>query len=463
MIFNMTGGGGGGIELTVVNGSTAPTSPAENTIWVLTTATIGNVYVSPTAPSSPATGDVWVNTSGTAVCVMTLSEDPTAEVNISGFKIYQNGAWAEPGGGIQCGGVWYDLTAKVYGIKRSLSSSSPAWTRTDASANFTATASVGTSAGSSDFDNCYPWSGMVRETLSTGDVMVKIPKFYYKRYRDSSYEYIQIADNPKDGFALHPAFNHGGVATDCVYVGAYKTVSGHKSASGSKPLASLTRAQFRSNAQSKGSGWGIIDLSTVSAIQMLYLVEFANSNSQAMIGRGYVDKTSSGASINTGTTNSVANLTGRASGTDGLTDVVYRGVEGFWGNVYEWTDGLNCYGGSSGETYYICNNPDYYADDTSSNYTKLGFLSPASSNYITLEGLDSSNSYAILPVTASGGSESSYECDYCYCTTTAKWYVLFRGGSWYDGSKAGLFYAFLYVGSSDSRTSVGSRLLYIPS
>ena len=463
MIFNMTGGGGGGIELTVVNGSTAPTSPAENTIWVLTTATIGNVYVSPTAPSSPSTGDVWVNTSGTAVCTMTLSEDPTAEVNISGFKIYQNGAWAEPGGGIQCGGVWYDLTAKVYGIKRSLSSSSPAWTRTDASANFTATASVGTSAGSSSFSSCYPWSGMVRETLSTGDVMVKIPKFYYKRYRDSSYEYIQIADNPKDGFALHPAFNHGGVATDCVYVGAYKTVSGHKSASGSKPLASLTRAQFRSNAQSKGSGWGIIDLSTVSAIQMLYLVEFANSNSQAMIGRGYVDKTSSGASINTGTTNSVANLTGRASGTDGLTDVVYRGVEGFWGNVYEWTDGLNAYGGSNSMTLYACNNPDYYADDTSSNYTALSFTAPSGSGYISFEGLDTSNSHIIIPVTASGGSETSYDCDYFYGTTTAAWRVLGRGGLWRVGSEAGLFSVLLDSSSSLASPNLGSRLLYIPS
>ncbi len=455
MIFNMTGGGGGGIELTVVNGSSAPTSPAENTIWVLTTATIGDVYVSPAEPSSPSSGDVWVNTSGTAVCSMTLSEDPTAIVGISGFKIYQNGAWAEPGGGIQCGGVWYDLTAKVYGIKRSLSSSSPAWTRTDASANFTATASVGTSAGSSSFDNCYPWSGMVRETLSTGDVMVKIPKFWYRRYRDDEYEYIQIADNPKDGFALHPAFNHGGVPKDCVYVGAYKTVSGYKSLPGSAPLSMSGRASHRTGAQNKGSGWGIIDISAVSAIQMLYLVEYANSNSQVMIGRGYVDKSSSGKAINTGTTDSVANLTGRASGTDGLTDVVYRGVEGLWGNADEFTDGINTFG----YTIYYCNNPDYYADDTSDNYTELSFSVPSSSySYITLEGCDATNSHIILPQEASGGSETSYECDVVTASSSGAG-MLARGSNYMRGSKAGIFATYLSVSSA---SSASSRLLYIP-
>ena len=44
----------------------------------------------------------------------------------------------------------------VYGIRRNIESTSPAWARTDDAVGFTATASVGTVAGSSDFDNCYP-------------------------------------------------------------------------------------------------------------------------------------------------------------------------------------------------------------------------------------------------------------------------------------------------------------------
>ena len=83
---------------------------------------------------------------------------------------------------------------KIYGISRDKSSSSPAWARTDNAVGMTATASVGASAGHSDFDNAMPWKGIVRETLSTGDVMVQIPKFWYRRYRSGNVEYIKIAD-----------------------------------------------------------------------------------------------------------------------------------------------------------------------------------------------------------------------------------------------------------------------------
>ena len=84
---------------------------------------------------------------------------------------------------------------------------------------------------------------------------------------------------------------------------------------------------------------GLIDIAAVSAIQMLMLVEFADNNVQNKIGRGYCDGNSG--SLRTGSCDSVPNLTGRPSGTDGKTGVVYRGIEDFWGNVWEWVDGVN--------------------------------------------------------------------------------------------------------------------------
>ena len=357
------------------------------------------------------------------------------------------------------------------GIKRSLTSTSPEWARIDDSASFTATATVGTIEGNSDFDGVYPWSGMVRETLDTGDVMVKIPKFYYRRYRDSSYEYIQIAgEQVTSDFVVHPAFAHNGIETDYIYVGAYKTTADHKSASGLAPLVSLTRAEFRTGAQSKGDGWSLIDISTVSAIQMLYLVEFATSNSQAAIGQGHV---SASEAISTGTCDNVANLTGRTADADGIADVVYRGIEGFWGNVYEWVDGANLSyskassSASASATLYVCNNPAKYADDTSSGYSSLSYKMPVS-GWITSEGLDTSKPYVIMPSAAgSTGSETTYECDYVYVPssvqTSTKWYVLRRGGLWSYGSYAGLFSSALHDDSSSSGTYFGSRLLKIPS
>lgn len=346
----------------------------------------------------------------------------------------------------------------IYGISRDITNSSPVWARTDKAVGMTATATVGAVAGSSDFDNAMPWKGIVRETLSTGDVMVKIPKFYFQRYREGNVEHIRIADKAKSGFTLHPAFNHSGVEKDYLYVGAYKTTSGSKSISGVGPLVSQTRAYMRSDAKAKGTGWGIIDIAALSAIQMLILVEFANNNVQSVIGRGYCDNNSR--ALSTGTCDNVSGLTGRPAGTDGFVDVVWRGIEGFWGNVWEWVDGVNWYGG----TYYVCNDPSKYTDDTSMNYTALSFKGASnwSSSYITQEGLDTgSNPHVMLPSVAGSGSETTYVCDACW--SSAGWRVFLHGGVWSIGSFCGLFAASLDSDSSYSGSALGSRLLYIPS
>lgn len=347
---------------------------------------------------------------------------------------------------------------KIYGISRDITQSSPAWTRTDDAVGMTATASVGTTAGASSFDNCYPWSGMVRETIS-GDVMVKIPKFWFRRYRSGNVEYIKIADKATTGFTLHPAFKHGGVECDYIHVGAYKTTANHKSTSGAAPLVNQTRSAMRTGAKNKGTGWSIIDISTLSAIQMLMLVEFANNDMQTKIGRGYCDGNS--AAINTGSCNSVPNLTGRPAGTDGKVDVIWRGIEGFWGNVWEWVDGLNWNGGD----YYVCNDISKYADDTATNYEKLSYKGGAtnwSSSYITKEGLDTgNNAHVIMPEVAGSGSETTFECDACWSSTG--WRVFRHGGVWDYGSGCGLFAAVLSFDSSSTRTYLGSRLLKIPS
>lgn len=348
---------------------------------------------------------------------------------------------------------------KIYGIMRDITNSSPAWERTDDAVGLTATASVGTVPGHSDFDTCYPWSEINRETLSTGDVMVKIPKFWFRRWRDENVEHIQIADRAIAEFELHPAFYHSGVEQDCIYVGAYKTSSNNKSVSGASPTVEQTIGAMRINAKSKGDGWSLIDISSVSAIQMLVLVEFATNDVQTAIGRGYCDKSSSGARINTGSTNNVPNLTGRPAGTDGLVDVVWRGVEGFWGNIWEWTDGVNWNSG----TYYVCNDPSKYASNTADNYTALSFKGATnwSSSYITEEGLDTGNNeHVMLPKVAGSGSDSTYYCDSCW--SASGWTIFQRGGSWEFNSACGLFLARLSNQSSANSAAVGSRLMYIP-
>lgn len=348
----------------------------------------------------------------------------------------------------QGGGKAPTPTVKYYGVSRTVGASSTAWTRTGAAEGLTAVASVGTTAGHSDFENIYPWSDMKRTTLATGDVMVKIPEFYYRRYVEAGVEHIEIAGEALEGFAKHPG-------SGC-YVGAYKTSSNNKSVSGAAPQVSQTRAAMRTNARAKGTGWGLIDEAAHSAIRMLYLVEFADSNSQAKIGRGWADGNSG--ALNTGSCDSLPTtgiyLTGRPAGTDGKTGVIYRGIEDPWGNVGEWVDGLNVNDGK----YYICTDPAKYADDTAANYTLVGYVGQTnwSGSYITKNGIDAANPWIELPQEAGSGSETTGYADAVWSSTG--WRVAVRSGDWAGASRLGFWVLYANLVSTASHTTFGSRL-----
>lgn len=318
---------------------------------------------------------------------------------------------------------------------------------------------VGTGAGSSPFDNYAPWNGMeeyniVNNAVSykkgqsgfsrTGnDTVVYIPEFYFKIVESGGKTYFYVADKATSGFTKHPGSGK--------YVGRYNTGSGYVSKSGLSPLTNITRSAARTGSKNKGSKWSQYDYASWCAVWLLYLVEFADFDSQSAIGRGNVD---SGSKKNTGGTDSMTYHTGRASGSDGSTQVQYRGIEDPWGNVYEWIDGINF----NSRAAYICTNPANYADDTQSNYTAAG-VTLASSGWIKDIGFSSSFPWAFLPDTV-GGSETTYIPDYLY--SDAGWCVLYVGGGYDDGSDAGLFCFDAYDTSSDADSDIGARLLYHP-
>ena len=128
------GSSGGGIEFTVVGGTTLPSSPTENTVWVKTSTAINNVYVQINEPTSPAVGDVWVDTwvaldgDGNPLIAdeynMTISESPFIRISAkSGHqwngaawtqlptRVYKNGAWSPDALIILMCGAWGALGA----------------------------------------------------------------------------------------------------------------------------------------------------------------------------------------------------------------------------------------------------------------------------------------------------------------------------------------------------------------
>jgi uncharacterized repeat protein (TIGR02543 family) len=144
------------------------------------------------------------------------------------------------------------------------------------------------------FDTYAPWSEMKRCTID-GQVMVKIPKFYYKHtYADGVHQFW-VADGPleAEGFDLHPAFMRAEVEKDCIYMGAYKAgdindggIIKLTSVSGAFPAVSRIRETFREQAKNRGDKWCIVDALARNAVALLYLVEYADTNSQATIGQG---------------------------------------------------------------------------------------------------------------------------------------------------------------------------------
>lgn len=332
-------------------------------------------------------------------------------------------------------------------------------TRTDDAALFTdPTPAIGTGSGSSPFDGILPWSGMVKETID-GNVMVKIPKFWFKWTDGSGALKLQIADGPLNGFHVSPAHmdrGDGKGERDYVYVGRYHCVSGYKSKTGMYPMKSITRADARYGIQILGTGYYMFDFAMWWTINMLYLVEFADWDCQKTIGYGCGDNSSLQI---TGISDSMTYHTGtKASNrsTYGV-GVQYRWIEDLWADVYDWMDGIRF----SSRTGYAYINPSEYGNCESSGgiqvFSTSANLSGCISDYNVpaASGLE----WALFPSKVTGSNYTVYVADYCNLDSGSV--VAFVGGYYYQDRSCGLFRVYS-VSASYSYGDIGARLQYLP-
>ena len=384
----------------------------------------------------------YIPNNGTWTATATLDGESTSDsVVVSAYQIYS----------IELAFV------RIYGAEWG-GSSSTVLSRTDDSALFVDPdpyVADGNHPGSSPFDNLMPWSGMEIVTISDNS-LVKIPKFWYKITTSGSSIKFQIADKATSGFNVSPAHQDRGDGVgerDYIYVGRYHSISDYKSKSGSQPLTSITRATGRTNIKNLGTGFYLWDYATLVTIWLLYIVEFANWNSQTCIGYGC---SASGSKYNTGATSSMLYHTGTTatSRTSYASGCQYRYIEDLWGNVLDWCDGIRF----SGSNIYLYKNPSEFSDssggvNTGTRPTSGGYISSWSQPSIT--GYD----WAIYPGTVSG-SDSTYVPDYCYYNSSGV--VLFVGGDYYQNLYRGLFCLDGSSSASDLGGYVGVRVMYLP-
>lgn len=360
--------------------------------------------------------------------------------------------------------------ANVFGVCWDTSNSSTALTRltpsTDPYGLVTRSVTTepkpaaGSGSGSSPFDAYAPWNGMKECNLNAsgtvtawkGDsgfsrsnnyTMVFIPVFYVAQKRSGTKQYFYVSDKPKTGMTKHPGSGK--------YVGRYHMNDGADgySKTGVPSFVDITRTSARGTAKSNGSKFHLYDFAAYCAIIFLYIVEFADWNSQSKIGKGVVGESYSQSS---GGTDVMKYHTGNVQGyRDGITYVQYRWLENLWGNVFQWVDGFN----ANGTTAYYCTDPSKYADDTATGYTNIGTL-PESG---WIKDLTVTDNGLLIPKT-SGGSETMYIPDYVY--SSSGWRVLFVGGGWAGGLVAGLLCFYADSASSGSSSNVSARLMCEP-
>ena len=428
-------------------------------------------HLTDTVDISDATGNVAITSSDTDIATVSpavLTQDGT--VTISSVNDKSGTATVTVSVAASAN---YLATSKTIEVKASFvaiygaewdGTSTTAWSRTDDSALFTdpvpqhADGNGGWTQGSSPFDTLQPWAGMTKINHASAGVVVKIPKFWYKITQSGAGLKIQIADGEVDGFSVSPAHmdrGDGEGERDEVMVGRYHCCNtDYKSATSDTPKVSVTRSAARSGIHNLGSDIWQMDFATRFTLWLLYIVEFADWNSQAKIGGGCAPTGSTSAVRNMGYTDGMTYHTGTDQTTIGAEvygGTQYRNIEGLWDNCYDWLDG--CYYNANGLNIIL--DPSSFSDDTGG--TAVGI--PTSGYPSAFTKKEVSGTYPMFIPSASSGSATTYSCDYwnfnasnpCVCA----------GGSYSQDQSHGLFY--LYCTSvSNSNASRGCRLLVLP-
>lgn len=193
-----------------------------------------------------------------------------------------------------------EFVGKNYGIRRKITDNVVSkWERICDNIGLVANATKDGSEVQNDFDNLYPWSDIITYNYDTtnkkitaylgepgfafdgsnGEVLTRIPEFWYKREVKGDYEYIYISDYNRAGYTHSKEFSVGRYG-----IGLDSEGNAH-SYSGLIPAYNKTISAFRTLATAVGDGFCQMD-TRYFILQLLYLVEYADYNSQSKLGRG---------------------------------------------------------------------------------------------------------------------------------------------------------------------------------
>lgn len=287
-------------------------------------------------------------------------------------------------------------------------------------------------------------------TGADGNVMVEIPKFYYKYAYVGTKHTYSISLTADAGYVVHPAFIKEGVEVNYRYYRAYTGFNNANkitSVSGVTPTRSLSRTTFRTYAKANGTGWGLTDWNLLYAVQMLLLIEIGTFDSQKILGTG--NYTGDNYGITTGGTN----LLGNNSSTYAVdTYMSYRGIENFYADCWEWIDGVNI----SERVVYINNKASTFADDVyTGDYVSTGVTLPVAAGAYISNFANSGKGFLPSAVT---GSSTTYVTDGLWTNTGSM--AMGFGGAANSGALAGAFFLSADAAASYVAVNIGGGVCY---
>lgn len=333
------------------------------------------------------------------------------------------------------------------------------------------------------------WSIVSRDS---DNIMIRIPEFWYTDdyVPGTKTHNLKLCPHAKPGWYHHKE----------AYVSAYEVYkSGDKlvSIKGQLPTVNFNRTNGRTWARANGfdgeTKWNLYTYEEHRAICHLFLVEYATRNSQKAVNTELTPEgfrqgglgsgcTTGTATINgaqtwsfmpTGSSDSLGSGSGEVTVTIQQTDQSgsntstitrkcnrYRGIENPFGHVWKHTDDVISVYSNGCRTWYKSVKPDQFTTNKNASYKSLCASTMVSSGYKT--EIKATPTCDFFAVSVSGGSETTYWCDYNWDNTDASEHCLLIGGRSGFGGQAGLFALYSYDGVGSSSADIGSRLTYLP-
>lgn len=337
-------------------------------------------------------------------------------------------------------------------------------------------------------------NGEAGQVASTVNVMIKIPEFWYvDDYTPGTKTHnLKICPHAKPGWHHHKE----------AYVSAYEAFNfGNKgrliSMKSVVPTVNFTRTNGRTWARANGfdgeAKWNLYTYEEHRAICHLFLVEYATRNSQKAVnteltpegfrqgglgsgcttGTATINGATTWSFIPTGSSDSLGSGSGEVTVTIQQTDSSgsntstitrkcnrYRGIENPFGHIWKHTDDVISVYSNSCRTWCKSVKPDQFATNKNNSYKPLCSVDNVNTGYKTEIKVTPACDFFSMSV--SGGSETTYWCDYNWDNTDTSEHCLLIGGRSDAGGGAGLFLLSSDNGVGYSYAHIGSRLTYLP-